>query len=263
MTEPGARFTRAIVRPPADSFASGISTAALGPPDLALARRQHADYCSALQRLGLDLIALPPDAACPDSTFVEDVAVVTERGALLTRPGAPSRAGEVSAMRPVLASACASVTEITAPGTLDGGDVCQAGSHFFIGLSRRTNEQGARQLAGWLSRSGFTASTIDIRENAELLHLKSGLAWLGGKALVLTAALAGHPALGEYSPIVVSAEESYAANCIRIGGTVLLPAGCPQIARRIIALGLGPVPLDLSEFAKMDGGLSCLSLRLP
>jgi dimethylargininase len=259
----GVRLTSAIVRPPADSFAAGLTTAGGGAPDLARARRQHANYCAALEGLGVAVTALPPDAAFPDSTFVEDVAVVTQHGAMLTRPGAPSRAGEVSGVRPVLASHCGSVAEIAAPGTLDGGDVCQAGSHFFIGISRRTNDEGARQLAVWLNRSGFTASTIDICENSELLHLKSGLAWLGGTTLVLTQALAGHPALRGYQQIVVSPAESYAANCVRVNDSVLMAAGFPVIAQRVVALGFQVVPLDVSEFAKMDGGLSCLSLRLP
>lgn len=263
MTEEGTRFTRAIVRQPADSFAAGITTSALGVPDLALARRQHEAYCEALQRLGLTIVTLPPDAAFPDSTFVEDTAVVTRFGAMLTRPGAPSRAGEVEAMRQVLAAQCGNVAEIESPGTLDGGDVCQAGRHFFIGLSRRSNEEGARQLASWLGQSGFTASTVNVRENRELLHLKSGIAWLGERTLVVTEAIAAHPALRGYDRIVASAAESYAANCVRVNGAVLMAAGFPEIARRVASLGLEVTPLEVSEFAKMDGGLTCLSLRLP
>src|SRR3954469_25832550 len=143
-------FTHAIVRPPAATFSSGITSSGLGPPDLALALEQHEAYCRTLERLGLSLIRLAPDAAFPDSTFVEDTAIVTGRGAILTRPGAPSRAGEVTALGAALAPWFPKLDGITAPGTVDGGDVCEAGDHFFIGVSQRTNAEGAAQLGAWL-----------------------------------------------------------------------------------------------------------------
>lgn len=263
MSADGTRFRAAIVRPPADSFAAGITTSGLGAPDGELARLQHARYCDALRRLGLEVVSLPPDAAHPDSTFVEDTAVVTRHGAMLARPGAPSRAGEVAAMRTALTSRFAEFAAIEAPGTLDGGDVCQAGRHFFVGLSRRTNAEGARQLAAWLARAGYDATTIDIRSDGALLHLKSGLVALDESTLVVTPSLAGHPALRGRELVVVDATESYAANCVRVNDAVLVPAGYPVIARRLAERGLEVLPLDMSEFAKMDGGLSCLSIRIP
>jgi dimethylargininase len=180
------RFTRAIVRPPAATFAAGITTSGLGPPDLALALEQHEAYCHTLERLGLSLIRLAPDAAFPDSTFVEDAAIVTARGAMLTRPGAPSRAGEVAALGAALGRWFPKLEAITAPGTADGGDVCEAGPHFFIGLSARTNGEGVAQLAAWLEKHGFGSSVIDIRRMPSLLHLKTGLSWLGGRRLLAT-----------------------------------------------------------------------------
>ena len=146
------RFTHAIVRPPADTFAAGITSSSLGAPDLALALEQHEAYCRTLERLGLSLVRLAPDPDFPDSTFVEDAAIVTTRSAILTRPGAASRAGEVAALGAVLGEWFPELAEITAPGTVDGGDVCEAGQHFFIGLSDRTNSEGAAQLAEWLAR---------------------------------------------------------------------------------------------------------------
>jgi dimethylargininase len=263
MTEDGTRFTAAIVRPPAVTFADGLTTAGLGAPDLDRALRQHVAYCDGLERLGVRVTALPPDPAHPDSTFVEDTAVITARGVMLARPGAPSRAGEVAAMREALRSRVAGMASITEPGTLDGGDICQAGVTFFIGLSQRTNEEGARQLAAWLGVAGYAAATIDIRASAGLLHLKSGMAWLGGRDLVVTEALAAHPALQAYQLIVVPADETYAANCVRVNDAVLMAAGFPALAERVAALGHRVVTLEMSEFRKMDGGLSCLSLRLP
>jgi dimethylargininase len=263
MTEQGARFTAAIVRPPAASFAEGLTTAGLGAPDLSLALSQHAAYVAALEQLGVRVTALPPDAAFPDSTFVEDTAVVAAEGAIVARPGAPSRAGEVAAIEEALVARFGSVAAIASPGTLDGGDICQADRSFFIGLSHRTNEEGARQVADWLGRVGYNSSVIDIRGNSALLHLKSGIAWLGGSELVIAEALADHPALAGYHRIVVPAEETYAANCVRVNDAVLIASGHPAVAAQVDALGHRVVTLDMSEFRKMDGGLSCLSLRLP
>src|SRR4051794_5619455 len=176
-------FTRAIVRPPAATFAGGITSSGLGPPDLELARKQHEAYCRTLERLGLSLVRLAPDPEFPDSTFVEDAAIVTSGGAILTRPGAPSRAGEVASVGAALGRWFPELDQIAAPGTVDGGDVCEAGPHFFIGLSARTNAEGAAQIAAWLAGRGFGSSVIDIREMPGLLHLKTGLSWLGGRRL--------------------------------------------------------------------------------
>jgi dimethylargininase len=255
------RFTRAIVRPPAATFAAGITTSGLGPPDLALALEQHEAYCRTLERLGLALVRLGPDAAFPDSTFVEDAAIVTARGAMLTRPGAPSRAGEVAALGAALGRWFPELEAITAPGTVDGGDVCEAGPHFFIRLSARTNGEGAAQLAAWLEQRGFGSSVIDIRRMPGLLHLKTGLAWLGGRRLLATDEVAGDEALGGWEVVRVPAGEEYAANCVRVNDVVLIAQGYPATAALLGALGYEIAGLEMSEYRKMDGGLSCLSVR--
>jgi dimethylargininase len=254
-------FTHALVRPPAETFAAGISSAGLGAPDLALAREQHEGYCQALERLGLSLVRLPPDPEFPDSTFVEDAAIVAGGSAILTRPGAPSRRGEVPSVGAALGAYLAEVDAITAPGTLDGGDVCEAGEHCFIGVSARTNTDGAAQLAAWLGRRGIGARTIDIRAIPGLLHLKTGLAWLGARRLLAAGALAGHEALRGWEVVRVPAGEEYAANCVRVHDAVLVARGFPGTAALLGGLGNDIVPLEMSEFRKMDGGLSCLSLR--
>lgn len=261
MTDHGLRFAHAIVRPPAVSFSAGITGAGLGAPDVALALAQHAAYCDALSGLGLSLTRLPADAAFPDSTFVEDTAIVTARGAIVARPGAAARRGEATAMRAALEARFPVLPGIEPPGTVDGGDVCQAGDHFFIGLSQRTNSAGAEQLAAWLRSLEFTAITVDIRNVAGLLHLKSGIAWLGDRQMVVAEALAGHAGFRGYAQLVVRRKQTYAANCVRIDDSVLVPAGYPELAGQISALGHTVVPLDMSEFRKMDGGLSCLSIR--
>ncbi|HEX6615288.1 MAG TPA: hypothetical protein VF046_03215 [Gemmatimonadales bacterium] len=254
-------FTHALVRPPADTFAAGITSAELGAPDLLLAREQHEAYCRALERLGVSLVRLPPDQEFPDSTFVEDAAIIARGGALLTRPGAPSRLGEVTSVCAALRPWFPEPEGITPPGSLDGGDVCEAGAHCFIGLSERTDAQGAAQLAAWLGRRGIGASTIDIRGMAGLLHLKTGLAWLGGRRLLAAGGLAGHEALRGWEVVPVPAGEEYAANCVRVNDAVLVARGYPATASLLGGLGHEVVPLEMSEFRKMDGGLSCLSLR--
>jgi dimethylargininase len=255
------RFTNAIVRPPAATFADGITSSGLGPPSLARALEQHAAYCWTLDRLGLSVVKLPPDAEFPDSTFVEDAAIVTTRGAILTRPGAPSRAGEVTAVGAALERWFPELDRIGPPGTVDGGDVCEAGEHCFIGISHRTNEEGATQLVAWLAVRGFGSSVIDIREMPGMLHLKTGLSWLGGRRLLAAGELAGHEALRGWEVVEVPKGEEYAANCIRVNDVVLVAEGFPETAALVRGLGHDVAAIEMSEYRKMDGGLSCLSVR--
>jgi dimethylargininase len=255
------RFSNAIVRPPAATFAQGITSYPLGPPDLPRALEQHRAYCEALERLGLSLVRLGPEPSFPDSTFVEDTAVVTARGAMLTRPGAPSRTGEVAGVGAALRRWFPAPDVIGPPGTLDGGDVCEVGEHFFIGLSHRTNREGAAQLAQWLTGAGFGSSLIDIRSIPGLLHLKTGLSWLGGGRLLAIGELAEHEALSGWEVVRVPAGEDYAANCIRVNDGLLVPTSFPATSALLAGLGYRLVQLDMSEYRKMDGGLSCLSVR--
>ena len=162
-------FKRAIVRRPGRNFAEGLTTFRGAPPDLNRAVEQHQAYCAALARCGLEVLVLEPDLVYPDSTFVEDVAILTGDLAVLTRPGADSRLGEIEGIREPLSRYFPEIHEIAAPGTLDGGDVCQAGKHFFIGVSQRTNEEGAKQLAAFLAQGGYT-SVIQRLNGSEILH---------------------------------------------------------------------------------------------
>jgi dimethylargininase len=254
-------FTRAIVRPPAANFSKGLTTAKLGAPDYQLARKQHEAYCTALRQCGVTIVCLAPDPDHPDSTFVEDTAILTNRCAILARPGAPSRRGEVESMRRTLAEFFPAVASIETPGTVDGGDICEAGNHFFIGLSERTNEAGAQQLSELLGPFGYTCSFVDIRDESALLHLKSGLAFLGDNRLVIVESLAGRVDFAGYDQVIVSSAEEYAANCVRINDNVLVAAGYPAFTEKLRALSYQTITLDMTEFQKMDGGLSCLSLR--
>jgi dimethylargininase len=254
-------FTNAIVRIPGSNFAKGLTTVALGIPDFESVLNQHARYCLALQQCGLTITTLPADLNHPDSTFVEDTAVLAERVAILTRPGAASREGEVDAIRETIGLFFAATQNIEEPGTVDGGDICEAENHFFIGLSHRTNEEGARQLAALLAAQGHTYSVIDVRAMSTILHLKSGISYIGDNTLVVMEEMAGDELFSGYEKIAVPAHETYAANCVRINDRVLVASGYPRFAKQLEARGFNPLVLDMSEFQKMDGGLSCLSLR--
>jgi dimethylargininase len=265
-------FHTAIVRPPSASFARGLTRGHLGPPDLERALAQHRDYVRALEHGGVRVIALEPDDDHPDSTFVEDAAVLLPGSAVLTHPGAPSRRGEVAGIRRALEPLVPRLRTVETPGTLDGGDICQVGSHYLIGLSERTNDEGARQLETHLADEGCTSERIVLGQHPELLHLKSGLAWLGGRKsglaslgdrrMMATRELIGHPALRHFEVVEVDEEERAGANGIRLGEAMLIPSGCPLLEARLRSLGLAVIALEMSEFQKMDGGISCLSLRL-
>ena len=268
-------FSKAIVRPPAPNFGEGLTTAGLGPPDYERALKQHEAYCAALERCGLTLIRLSADPNYPDSCFVEDTAIVipefafqcarvpTPTRVVLTRPGAASRSGEVESIRAALKQFAPelAIEQIQPPGKLDGGDVCEAGEHYFIGLSERTNETGAEQLAQFVTAHGYTAGFVDIRGSEALLHLKSGLAYLDNNRLVVTETLADRKEFADFDLVVVPHGAEYAANCIKINDYVLVAAGYEQFERKLRARRLKTLALDMSEFQKMDGGLSCLSLR--
>jgi dimethylargininase len=254
-------FRRAIVRPPGPNFADALTTTDLGKPDVELAERQHEAYCRALEQCGVELIRLAASPQHPDSTFVEDTAVLTSHSAILARPGAVSRLGEVAEIRGTIGKFYKGVHEIQPPGTLDGGDICEVGSHFFVGISDRTNEDGSRQLARFLAAHGFTSSTVDIRSLGSILHLKSGIAYLDDNNLVVMEELAATREFSGYNRIVAAPDESYACNCVLVNDRVLMPEGFPHLQAELISHGYNPFPLDVSEFRKMDGGLSCLSLR--
>jgi dimethylargininase len=222
---------------------------------------QHDAYCRALETCGLEIVSLSPDPAHPDSPFVEDTAVLTPHSAIITRPGAPSRRGEVVAIELVLAKQFDVIHRIEPPGTLDGGDVCRTSDRVLIGLSARTNEAGAQQLAQFLAEDGLRSTRLDIRPTRSLLHLKSGMAYLGEGRLAVIDALSDHPTLAEWERVRIVSSETHAANCLVVNDHVLVAEPCPTFARLLSSIGYTVVPLDVSEFEKMDGGLSCLSLR--
>jgi len=253
-------FAKAIVRGVPATISAGITTAGLGKPDAEKAREQHQSYVAALEGCGLEVIVLDADERYPDSVFIEDTAIVTDRCAIVTNPGAAERRGEVHAVEEALTCLYGDIERITDPGTVDGGDVLQVGYHFYVGLTRRTNREGAEQLSAILQRYGFGASLVGLRR---FLHLKTGVAYLGGDDLVVAGELVEKEAFRGFDKSVVPPEAEYGANCIRINDRVLTAAGYETAKQSIAKRGYEITELEMSEFRKLDGGLSCLSLRLP
>lgn len=250
-------FTRAICRRPGPDFADGITTSDLGRPDFATTLAQHAAYVATLHALGLEVEVLDALPGHPDAYFVEDAALMFPELAVVTRPGAKARQGEESAMAPTVAK-YRPLVRIEAPGTLDGGDVLLIGKRVLVGRSDRTNEDGIAQLRDILAPHGYSVTAVPV---AAGLHFKSSVNWVGGHHLLLSPTFAARPELSGFDLIVVPQEEEYATNTLLINGTLILPSGYPQTRALLEPLGLPIVELDTSEARKMDGGLTCLSLR--
>lgn len=247
-------YSKAVVRKPGRNFPQGITTSNLGKPDFEKALEQHAAYREALANCGLEVTVLDADERFPDGCFVEDTAIVARRVAIITRPGALSRRGEEVEIGRVLSGIMDTVTVVT-PGTLEGGDVLRMDNHYFIGISERTNNAGASQLSSILSQHGFTTSVAEVSAG---LHLKSDIAYLGNGNIISTPAFSG--LVPSANVIITEPEENYSANCLRVNDYLLIPRGFPKSKKKIEDLGYNIIELDMSEFRKLDGGLTCLSL---
>ena len=250
-------FTNAIVRTPGPNAAEGLTTVTQGKPDHALLLSQHAAYVKTLSALGLQLTELPPLEAHPDAWFVEDAALVFPELAVVTRPGATQRRAEAEALSSTIAK-FRRLTRLSAPATLDGGDVLQLGRQVFVGLSERTNAEGATQLSALLKPHDYTVSAIPVPAG---LHLKSSVTAAGPELLVLTAAMSARAEFSGFQQVVVPDDEAYAANVLFVNGTVLMADGFPRTRALLGRLGVTTEVLNQSEVAKMDGALTCLSVR--
>ena len=247
----------ALVRPPADSLADGIVTHIdRAPVDVSLARRQHESYVSALTGAGWAVrdVAEAPDH--PDSVFVEDTVVVADDVAVLTRPGAPSRAGEIAGVEAVVRHCGLEVRHIEA-GTLDGGDVLQVGRTVYVGRGGRTDGEGIRELRRHLEPLGRTVVPVELRA---VLHLKSAVTALPDGTFV------GLAALVDMAPFATWREVEEEPGCHVVplgGGQLLMAASAPRTAAWLGDLGFDVVTVDISEFEKLEGCVTCLSVLLP
>ncbi|MEO5958025.1 MAG: arginine deiminase family protein [Opitutaceae bacterium] len=250
-------FTHGFVRTVSRSLAQcELTHAPRQPFDLKLARRQHDDYVAALEAAGLAITILPEAPELPDAMFVEDTAVILDELAILTRPGALSRRPEVGLIAPAIA-AVRRISEICAPGTLEGGDVLRVGRTLFVGRSSRTNAEGIRQLAEIVAPYGYAVRPVAVQG---CLHLKSAITAIAPGLLLAHPLWIEVTAFRHYEILSIDPTELSAANALAVNGRVFVVASAPRTAERLSDRGLDVRRLDVSELQKAESGLTCSSL---
>jgi dimethylargininase len=245
---------QAIVRPPSSAFRHCISA---HPEhhilDLSLAQEQHAEYCRTLSDLGLKLIRLPPDERYPDSCFVEDTVVVHGNRGFITRFAENSRRGEELAVSEILKDYL-ELGFARKPATIEGGDVIRLPDQLITGITQRTNVKGVKQMSRWL---GIKSDTI---EDPSIVHLKSHVTYLSRNTIIAIEDFESHPILEGFDKIIVPREEGYAANTLTLGNAVLMSQRHQGAQNLVAEAGFEVIPLDMSEFEKCEGALTCLSI---
>ena len=259
MTDPTFQFRRAITRAPGSSIIDGLRATDTGTPDLDRMRADHALYVASLRETGAEVIELPALEAFPDAVFVEDTALCLPQGAVLMRPGAPSRMGEVAEMAPTLRGLYDEVREIGGPGFIEGGDILVTSREILVGLSARTDHAGVLALADLVAPWGHRVRIVTTPPG--VLHFKTDCSLLDGETVLATERLAASGCFDGYRVIHTCPGEEAAANTIRFNDLVLMPAGFPATASRLRDLGYDVREIGNTECAKLDGGMSCLSLR--
>lgn len=260
MSENSFRFSHAITRKPAASIIAGLRAVDIGTPDLALMQAHHADYIAALKSTGAQVIELDALADYPDSVFVEDTALCLPHGAVVMRPGAPSRLGEAAEMAPHLAALYRQVVTISGSDSyIEGGDILTTEREILVGRSARTNAAGIAELARLVAPWGHRLREVFTPPG--VLHFKTDCSLLDGETVLSTERLAASGCFEGYRVIHTAAGEEACANAIRFNDLVLMPAGFPATRDKLVAAGYAIREIGNSECAKLDGGMSCLSLR--
>ncbi len=254
------RFTHAIARRPGGSVVNGLRAVDRGHPDIDLFLAEHQGYVRALERAGLKVEILPPLEAYPDSVFVEDTALCLPQGAIILRPGAPSRAGEAEATAAALCGLGYEIHRMSPGGLVDGGDILVTDAVILVGLSARTNRAGFDALKNRLA--GWAYPVQPVQTPDEVLHFKSDCCVLDSETILATARLSRAECFAPFRVLTVPQGEEAAANSIRVNETVLVPAGFPATAELIAHAGYKVEVVPASQAALLDGGLSCMSLRL-
>lgn len=245
---------RAIVREPSISYTQCISSHPFHHTvSLEKAKQQHIDYCDALSSLGLELINLPPKKEYPDSCFVEDTAVVFGNRAFITRMGVQSRRGEDKEVEEALKEYF-TTKRATEPATLEGGDVLHLPDRLICGITQRTNELGTKQMEDWLQ---VKVSTIT---NPNIVHLKSYMKYLGKNTMIIDEEYDNHPLLQRLNLLIIHKKESYSVNCLSINDTVIMSNNFKYAQNIVTEAGFEVISLEMSEFEKCQGALTCLSI---
>ncbi|WP_169568316.1 dimethylarginine dimethylaminohydrolase family protein [Sneathiella limimaris] len=253
------RFSNAITRKPAQSIVDGLRAADTGNPDAEVFQEHHRAYVEALRQAGAEVMVLEALEAFPDSVFVEDTALCLKEGAIVMRPGASTRRGETAAMRPALESLFEDVREIT-EGFIEGGDILVTPKEILVGKSARTDADGIASLRALVADWGYQVRELETPP--EVLHFKTDCGLLDDNVILSTERLAATGCFEGYEVILTASGEEASANAVRFNDVVLFPEGFPKTHARLIERGFTVVELPNSEAAKVDGGMSCLSLRL-
>jgi dimethylargininase len=251
-------FDSALVRMPSPSVVGGLRSVDAGPPSFEGVVREHTAYVQALEEAGSSVEVLPPLEAYPDSVFIEDTALVFTGAAIVLRPGAPTRTGEAREIAPVLERRFPRTLHLT-EGSVDGGDVLTTARGVFIGQSARTTSQGARALIALLGQIGLRGSAVTTPPG--VLHFKSDCSLLDDDTVLMTARLVASRVFEGFRVVLVPEGEGGAANAVRVNDRVLISDSFPRTAELLVKLGYNIVPLATREIAKVDAGLSCMSLR--
>lgn len=250
----------AFVRGVPASFAECVTAAAPNPPlRPEIAAEQHSRYVAALELGGYEVVAVPTDDDRPDSSFVEDTAVVVGTRVLVTRLGHPSRRDEVEPVADALGGRFP-LFRVREPATIDGGDVLKVGSSLFVGFGGRTNDEGIRAIAAVAEPQGLSVTPVPV---TRVLHLKSGVSALDDSTLLWHRDACDRDVFDGFDVIEVPGDDPEAANVVRLAdGRVLVADHHPETASLVAGRGFGVVTTDVSEFARADGGLTCLSIRI-
>lgn len=254
-------FKNVIVRKPSKSICDGITSAPeLGKPNYENALKQHESYIETLKKCGVKVEILESLNNFPDSCFMEDVAVVTKKCAIITNPGAQSRNKETEYIVETLKKYYdeKDIHYIKSPGTLEGGDVMMVEDHFYVGKSARTNSEGIKQFIEILNKYDLSGSEVVLEK---VLHLKTGVNYIENNTLLVSGEFIDKEEFKDYKKIIIPEDEAYASNCIWVNDYVIVPTGYPKVKKLIEDAGYKVLCTDTSEFRKIDGGLSCLSLR--
>ncbi len=259
MTERSFRFTHAITRRPSVSITHGLRAVDTGAPDLALMLAHHADYVAALRSTGATVVELPELDAYPDSVFVEDTALCLPEGAVVMRPGAPTRLGEAAEMAPHLRALYDTVVTVSDPGRIEGGDILVTEREILVGRSARTDAAGVAELVRLVEPWGHRVREVFTPPG--VLHFKTDCSLLDSETILATPRLAASGCFDGYRVLHTAEGEEACANAIRFNDIVLMPAGFPRTAETLAQAGYDLRTIGNSECAKLDGGMSCLSLR--
>lgn len=259
MTDATYQFTRAITRRPASSITDGLRAEDIGNPDLTQMLQDHAHYVATLRETGAEVIELPALEEFPDAVFVEDTALCLPEGAVLMRPGAPSRMGEVANMAPTLLDCYDDVRAIAGPGHIEGGDILVTNREILVGRSDRTDAEGVQELRNIVDDWGYTVREVFTPPG--VLHFKTDCSLLDGETILSTKRLDASGCFEGYRVLHVADGEEAAANTIRFNQFVFCPAGFPRTVEMLTRNGYDVVEINNTECAKLDGGMSCLSLR--